>query len=363
MVFKRRPYRQSAFLAHADPLSVARAELQQDSVELLPRLKYVASCIGCTIYDDRIEFDAGGVFTLVTGPYLPAERSILSILVDLSKMKVGDRVDYNIGLNNFVGSIVVLPSSDPAYSASGNIIVPVSNFTVQLSAPSRVTLWLRSFRLLTLRTVTNFGFTLPNPTTVISAVTTLFRLPYPPKNVEYTVFYASADGASASVALSEDGVQIASLSTTSTSTVTSNVRRVWRRDTQFGFSKSANALLKGMYINFHNYDSGAGLYRIYTKSLQSSYSTTSTSYVQYTPLSLSTTYAKIRRIVVTASSNAKWYVNVDSNTVLNSAWGITSIDLNPPVEAYKVDLFLASADGANATASIIIIYDEVPARL
>jgi len=283
--------------------------------------------------------------------------------VDLGKMQVGNRVDYNIGPNNFVGSIVVLPPSDPAYSASGNIIAPVSNMTVQLSAPSRVTLWLRSFRLLTLRTVTDFNFMLPNPTTVTGAVTTLYRLPYPPKNVEYAVFYASADGASASVALSEDGVQIASFSTTSTSTVTSYARRVWRKDTLFGFSKSANALLKGLVINFYNYDSGAGPYRIYTKSLQASYSTTSTSYVQYTPLSLSTTYARIRRIVVSASANAKWYVNVDNNKVLDSSWGITSIDLNPPVEAYKVDLFLASADGTNATASIIIIYDEVPGRL
>ena len=362
MVFRERPARQSAFLAQVDPLSVARAELQQDSVELLPRLKYIAKCDKCSIYDDRIEFDAGGVFQLVTGPFLPAERSVLSILTDAGKMQVGDRVDYNIG-NNFVGSIIVLPSSDPAYVVSANVVAPVGNMTVRLSAPSRVTLWLRSFRLSTFRTITNFNFTLPNPTTVTSMVTSLFRLPYAPKNMEYVVFYASADGASASVALFEDGVQIASLSTTSTSTVTSYVRRVWRRDVSFGFSRSANALLRSLVINFHNYDSGAGLYRIYTKSLQSSYSTTSTSYVQYMSLNLTATHARIRRIIVSASANAKWYVNVDGNTVLRSEWGINSLDFNPPVETYRVDLFLASADGANATATIVIIYDEVPARL
>ena len=36
------------------------------------------------------------------------------------------------------------------------------------------------------------------------------------------------------------------------------------------------------------------------------------------------------------------------------------MDFNPPPRTSKVDLYLASADGTSATATIIIIYDEYP---
>ena len=361
MVFRSRPYRQSPFLS-GESASVARAEFQQNAVDLIPRLSSVAKCVNCRIVGDTVYFGENGVFELDVTPLLPSLRSILSLVIDRSRAPVGLSVDYEVvnrATNTplFQGRLVVLDQSDSAWQHALRLIAPVAGgLALRLSA-SNVALPLMFLRISAVSN-TNFAFILPYPHRVSGDILTMWRLPVQPARYAVSIFWNSLDGNTATLTYREHGVDVATFSTASTSTIISSVGRVWRRDVLASYSASSNAVIKLFYIDFFVWPLAPPV-----RALQASYSTTSTSYVQNTPLSLSTTYARIRRIVVTASSNAKWYVNIGGNKVLDSAWGITSIDLNPPVEATRVDLFLASADGANATASIIIIYDEVPGRL
>ena len=273
---------------------------------------------------------------------------------------MGLSVDYEIVVRStntplFQGRLVVLGQSDSAAPRALRLSVPVSGDMVFRLSASNVALPLQLLRIFIVSN-SNFAFILPYPRLVSSDIS-MWRLPIQPTQYAVYFFWSSADGATATVTYRENGVDIASLSTTSTSTVVSSASRVWRRDIASSFSASSNAVVKVFYVDFFVWPPALPV-----RALQASYSTTSTSYVQHTPLSLAATHARIRRIVVAASPNARWYVNIGS-TVLRSEWGINSLDFNPPVEATRVDFFLASADGANATASFVIIYDEVPARL
>jgi len=95
MVFRSRPYRQSPFLS-GESASVARAEFQQNAVDLIPRLASVAKCVNCRIVGDTVYFGENGVFELDVTPLLPSLRSILSLVIDRSRAPVGLSVDYEI---------------------------------------------------------------------------------------------------------------------------------------------------------------------------------------------------------------------------------------------------------------------------
>ena len=368
MVFKSKPSRQSVFLS-SEPDSVARAELQRDVVDLLPRLASLARCKNCRVVGDTIYFGENGMLELDVTPLLPQRNSILSLVVDTVRAPVGLAVDYTVVLARspfegseyvtlFQGKLAVLDPSDVASRYTSRLQIPVVGGAVLRLSASRAALPLKYLLMSAIRTGINYVILIPYPNTITGGVLSMWRLPIQPQHYVVYFFWNSADGNTATVRYSERGVEVATFSTTSRTTIISSIGRVWRRDTSISYSASSNAVVKAFHIDFLVWPLTPPV-----KALQASYSTTSTSYVQYTPLSLSATYARIRRIVVTSSANARWYVNVGGNKVLDSAWGITSLDFNPPVEATRVDLYLASADGANATASIIIIYDEVPARL
>ena len=361
MVFRTKPYRQSPFLSD-ESASVARAELQQNAVNLIQKLTSLAKCRNCRIDGDMIYFGENGVFELDVTPLLPSFRSILSLIIDRNRAHPGLSVDYEIAIMStntplFQGRLVVLNQSDSAASRALRLSAPVAVDTVFRLSASGVALPLQLLRISTFSN-SNFAFILPYPRLVSSDILSMWRLPIQPARYFACFLWNSADGYTATVTYRENDVVIASFLTTSTSTVLNSVFRVWRRDIALAFSASNNAVVKVLFFDFF-----VSPPVLPVRTLQASYSTTSTSYVQHTPLNLSTVHARIRRIVVLASSNARWYVNVQGNTVLRSEWGINSLDFNPPVETYRVDLFLASANGANATASIIIVYDEVPARL
>ena len=362
MVFRSKPYRQSVYLS-PESTSAARAELQQDAVDLLPRLASVAKCTNCKVVGDTIYFGKNGVFELDATSLLPSHISQLMLSVDRNRAPVGLAVDYTIFLTEtnrtlYQGKLVVLDPNDAAADLASKILVFIKPTTVLRLSASNVAVPFNYFAISSIRTHVNYAIYVPFPSLVDPPVFSMWRLPILPQRYSVIFFWNSRDGAAATLTYKEDGIDTATFSTTSTTTVINSVNRVWRRDVSISFSTSSNAVVKVFDVNFF-----VSANAVATKTLQSSYSTTSTSYVKYTPLSLSTLHARIRRIIVSASSNAKWYVNVGGNKVLDSAWGITSLDFNPPVETYTVDLYLASADGANATASIIIFYDEVPARL
>jgi len=360
MVFRSRPYRQSPFLS-GESASVARAEFQQNAVDLIPRLASVAKCTNCRVNSDMIYFGENGVFELDVTPLLPSSRSILSLVIDRSRAPMGLSVDYEIAIRStnmplFRGRLVVLDQSDSAWSRALRLAAPVTGDMVLRLSASNVVLPLVFLRIFTVGN-SNFSLALPYPRLVPGDIISMWRLPIQPARYAVSIFWNSLDGNTATLTYRENGVDVATFSTTSTSTVVNSVGRVWRDVTQ-SYSASSNAVVKVLHIDL--YVSPPALP---VRTLQSSYSTTSTSYVQYPVLNLTATHARIRKIVVSGSSNARWYVNVGGNTVLRSEWGVNSLDFNPSVETYRVDFFLASADGANATATIVIIYDEVPARL
>jgi len=361
VVFRARPARQSTYLS-AEATSVARAEFQQNAVDLIPKLSALGRCTNCRIVGDTIYFGNDGVFELDVTSLLPSVRSILLLSIDRSRAPVGLSVDYELairstGMPQLQGRLVVLDQSDSAWPRALQLMSPVTwDMVLRLSA-SNVALPLQLLRISSIGNH-NLSFTFPYPRLISGNILSMWRMPIQPARYIVYFLWNSADGRTATVTYREDGVDITSFSTTSTVTIISSIGRVWRRDVSPSYSASSNAVVKVFYVDFL-----VSPPALPVRALQASYSTTSTVYVQYTPLNLSTAHARIRRIIVSASANARWYVNVQNNTVLRSEWGITSIDFNPPVEATRVDLFLASADGASATASIIIIYDEVPGRL
>lgn len=358
MVFKTKPFRQSTFLS-SESASVARAELQQDVVNLLSKGASLAKCRNCRVDDNTIRFGESGVFELSFASLIPSRNALLLLIVD-TNAQVGTTVNYEVmreGVTAYSGRITVLDRSDLASTRSIRLFSPVNAATTLRLSASRVELPLAFFALLALRQVTNYTLSFPFPSVVSGSVGGMWHLPQLPQRYDVYFLWNSSDDNNATIEYREDGITVATFSTTSRSTISSSISRLWRRDVWMSF-RSNNAVVKSLNIDFF-----AAPLQLRVNSISASYSTTSTSYVKYTPLNLSTVYARIRRIVVSASSNARWYVNVGGNTVLRSEWGISSIDLNPPVEATTVDLYLASADGTNATASIIIIYDEIPARL
>jgi hypothetical protein len=356
MVFKTRPYRQSAFLS-ADQFSVAKAEIQQDNVFVFPLLKNLAKCSGCRIYDDHIEFDAGGQLTLPLAPLMPAMIADLHVQLDGSKTPSSTALQYQIlhwsGAVRFAGTLAPVNAQDvlriPVYV--------VDSAYLTLSSQAAAAAYFSMFRISRVTTgIVNF--VLPAPTAYLANLLQPWFHSRPPNRYWVCFFWRSADGQPATLTYRESGVEIATFSTTSTNIVCNGVGRAWARDIDIGYSASSNAVVHRIAPGIHFYGVLGSIYT--TKSVQSSYSTTSTTYVQNTPLSLTSVRARIRKIVVSASSNAKWYVEMGGNKVLDSSWGLTSIDLNPPNDAARINLWLASADGTNATATIIIIYDEYP---
>jgi hypothetical protein len=360
MVFKSKPFRQSPFLS-PEAGSVARAENLQGAMDLWPYLRKLATCSGCTINDDySIDFQAGGQLTLPLFLVMPSPVADLIVRIDTSKTPSGAALQYQVveatGSVQYAGTLV----SSSQYNV--NILrIPVYGMVFPsfiLSASSAVRVYFQQFQMLNTTFSGNVAATLPYPTAVDGRTFTPWRQRKAPPYYEVVFVWRSTNGNTASITYSENGTAVATLSTTSTSPITTYISRVWLRRNQVTFSYSASANAQIVRIVIYIYFD-VPLPFIYTKSVQAQYSTTSTSYVQYTPLSLTATTARIRKIVVLGSSNAKWYVNLDGNKVLDSSWSINSLDFNPPQDAKNVYLYLASADGANATASIIIIYDEL----
>ena len=355
MVFKTRPHKQSVFLSPIDQLSVARADILQDNVFVMPRLKSLAKCSGCRIYDDYIEFDAGGEMALPLTHVMPGLIADLHVQLDTHKTPSSTALQYKVlgwdGSVRYEGTLASVAAQVlriPAYV--------IDHAYLTLSSQTAAVAYFLAFRL---SRITNgiMHIVLPAPT----AYQPHFLQPWfhkrPPKRYWVGFAWRSADGL-AMLTYKENGVDIATFSTTSTSVVLNRVDRVWAKHILIGYSASPNAVVHSIMATIEFYETLGSIYT--TKSLQSSYSTTSTTYVRNTPLSLTSVRARIRKIIVSASPNAKWYVDIDGNKVLDSSWGLTSIDFIPPNDAARVDLWLASADGTNATATIIIIYDECP---
>ncbi len=356
MVFKTKPFRQSAFLS-SESISVSRAETQGDVVDFLGKLKQLATCINCVVNDNgSVTFGANGQLILKLYGMLPAEIAWLVLTLDRSKTPEGTAVGYNISAVGLTGQLRVLPSTDQAARCASMLRhIPVHQTDVITLSASNVTIHFLEFYVTKRSIVRNLNMIAGYPS-VNSLPTSRWFLPFTPTTIWYGFFFNSTDGKTATVTYRERGRVTATFSTTSTSTTVAGVTRVYDDIPWWVFDRSANAEVKCVYI-----DTGLGIEPPYNKkSVSARYSTTSTSYVKNTPISVTTVRLKIRKIVVSASPNAKWYVDIDGSTVLNSEWGITSLDFNPPPRAATVDLYLASTDGTTATATIIIIYDEYP---
>ena len=362
MVFRSKPYRRSVFLS-PEAESVAKNALLQGALDLWPYLQKAATCSGCTINDDySIDFQAGGWLTFLLYNVLPGPVSDLFVSMDTSKTPSGVSLRYRVvdgfGFVPYAGTLV------PNAQLRANLLrVPVYGLPppvrLVLTAPSAAKVYFNFFHMLNTSLGGNMAVLLPYPTIVDGASFNAWRQRKAPVYYRVSFWWRSIDGNTASITYRENDVTVATLSTTSTSFITSVIGRAWLRlhDIHFGYSASANAEIARFAIHMY-FDTPPP--PLPTKSVEASYSTTSTSYVQRTPLNLSATTARVRKIVVLGSSNARWYVNIDGNKVLDSTWGINSLDFNPPQDVKRVDFFLASADGTNATATIIIIYDELP---
>ena len=356
MVFRSRPYRQSAFIS-ADPFSVARAEIQQNVILVWPYLKRLANCYRCEIYDDHIYFHAGGRLTLPLTPLMPANIAELHVEFDVNKTPSSTALQYQVlrgdGLIRFAGTLAIGNRQEvlkiPLYI--------VEHAYLTLSSQSEAVAYFRIFWLVR---VFNgiMHMVLPAPTVYQPNILQPFFHRMPPKRYFIGIFWRSADGNPATLTYTENDIAVATFSTTSTSAVWNWVGRMWTKDINIGYSASPNAVVHAVDAVIHFYEPLGSMCK--TTSVQSSYSTTSITYVQNTPLNLSATTARVRKIVVAASPNAKWYVTIDGNKVLDSTWGINSLDFDTPSDAARVDIWLASADGANATATIAIIYDHCP---
>ena len=365
MVFKTKPFRQSVFLS-PEPASAARSEILLGAISLLDWLSK-ASCSRCWISGNTIYFSPGGVLSLDLTPYMKSNVMLLTIAGDPTN-------PVDVWLTNFEGvrivggKIVILPDTDQHFIRRYS-----TWFVYPLVASDRPTLFMRALQgsTLSLRTI------MLTPIVPGFDYSPFILLNYPSNDRipldmrimpgdSYVINFGwnSADDNPATLTYNElvpwgPYHNVAQFTTSSTSAMMSHIYRVRRNNVMPIWSLSSNAVLK--QVTVHAYYANKPSPR--TRGVVASYSTTSTSAVQYTPLSLTGMHAKIRKIAVSASSNAWWQVNIDGYNNVGSAIGITSFDFNPPEEAYRVDLYLASADGANATATIAIIYDLVPGML
>jgi len=355
MVFRSRPYRQSAF-SSADPFLDARAVVHQNVILLWPYLKRLARCYRCEIYDDHIYFHAGGRLTLPLAPFMPANIAELLTGLDAGKTPRSTALQYQIlgweGGVRFAGTL--------APNIWGVLRIPlyvVDHAYLTLSSESEAVAYFNAFWITRIFNGI-MHVILSAPTTYQRHILQPWFHRMPPKRYGIGIFWRSADGNPATLTYTENDIAVTTFSTTSTSVVWNGVVRMWTKDINIGYSASPNAVVHAIEAVIHFYEPLSSMCK--TTSVQSSYSTTSTTYVRNTPLSLTSMTARVRKIVVAASPNARWYVTIDGNKVLDSSWGLTSIDLDPPSDAARVDLWLASADGANATATIAIIYDHCP---
>ncbi|MEM4438822.1 MAG: hypothetical protein QW680_09350 [Pyrobaculum sp.] len=204
------------------------------------------------------------------------------------------------------------------------------------------------------------SYALPLPSFTSFVLSTYFTTVVNATHNVSTIF-RSRDGAIASVTLNESGRTLATFTTTSTTYSIPHVSRFFERRNAvtYSWSLSPNAELLSFYVDTFLMQR----FTPSTKSISQTFTTTSTTRTTGALLSLSTTYAKLRRIAVIASSNAGWLVKVGGNVVLDSAWGITSIDFSPPIDTMNVDVDYWSRDGTAATVTVIAVYDEYPGRL
>jgi hypothetical protein len=167
--------------------------------------------------------------------------------------------------------------------------------------------------------------------------------------------YRSTDGAVATATLTENGITLFTSSTTSTTQTVAGAGRFFKYAilASYSWTLSANAELLAFYVDKAVFEPNWA-----SKSISQSYSTTSTTTTTTDVLNLTTTMARVRRVMVSASSNATWRILLDGNVVLDSSWGVTSLDFNPPPEVKRVSVSYASADGTTATVTVRVIYDE-----
>jgi hypothetical protein len=176
------------------------------------------------------------------------------------------------------------------------------------------------------------------------------------RRVLVALIYRSVDGAAATATLTADGTTVFTSSTTSTTPIWAVGSWIFKaRWATFSWTLSANAELTLFYV-----DTSIGDLNWVSKSISRSYSTTSTTATTADVLNLTITMARVRRVMISASSNATWRILLDGNVVLDSSWGVTSFDFNPPPEVKKVSVSYASTDGTTATVTVRVIYDERP---
>lgn len=190
MVFRSRPYRQSVFLS-PEQSSVARAEFQQNVVDLLPKLASLAKCTNCRIDGDTIYFNDNGLFELGLTPLLPSKNSILSLVVDRDRAPVGLSVRYEIALSQSPfdgssnvtlcqGSLVVLNPSDMSSLNAVRLITPAPGGSILRLSASNVALPLKYLILYTLYNV-SYALNFPYPSIIFNDIISMVRLPSKPQ--------------------------------------------------------------------------------------------------------------------------------------------------------------------------------------
>jgi len=339
------------FISHGEDLSAARAELQSAVFDLLPRLRVLTRCIDCDVVDSGIEFRAGGVAEI------PIAQTWLrsTMRLQLSSDSTGG-VTYEVIPQIARTFVFYRGRLTPEFR---RLQVPViAPSLLRLSASTSVSVRFDFFDTYTEREGFNTSLMMPFPEHFTSDILTAWRAPSLHQRLIATFTFRSTNGAAASVTYRENNGDIATFSTTSTSFTNFSLTRLLGRFFYVSYSASPNAEVAQVEFALHTEPVTPSML-----SASASYSTTSTTYVKYTPISLIGMRAAVRRVVVDASPNAKFYVAFDDVKVLDSDWNVREVTFSPPSAPTRVvDLYLASTDGTNATATIAVIY-EILARI
>lgn len=364
MVFKTLSIRRSTYVSEVPDFTVVSQYRQVAGfIDLLPYVAKLFQCSGGAYYDAMTQ-------TLYFPPRsecrirIRGEGSSEYINFRLLFSQVNGVLKWHI--RDVLGSVDISGAfrNDNRYTRYLVFTFNPRGFTLRLynDGATAISASLESLFLWTLPLVHGISYAtyaLPLPSFTSFVLSTFFTI-VSATHFIYTIF-RSRDGANASVTLNEAGRTLATFTTTSTTYFTPYVTRFFERQdwVTYSWSLSPNAELLSFYVDTFLMQR----FTPSTKSISQTFTTTSTTPTTRALLSLSTTYAKLRRIAVIASSNAGWLVKVGGNVVLDSAWGITSIDFSPPIDTMNVAVDYWSKDGTAATVTVIAVYDEYPGRL
>jgi len=372
MVFRKPPIRRSTYLS-PETQSAARAESASEFVDLLHRLSGVSRCENCEVLGNKIVFRGAGRFVLDLWRFAVYKVSHFEFGLRPSPESTPGVYSYYIANADGYYLRGRLNTNPGMPSVTRTIEVPVVHakdlaFVIESGGPAVLVVNFAFMRFP--KHVRNHSIAVPMPDTTTAfgrlGFGSVWLMPAYHSSM-FEVWYASSDGNPATVRVLELDMgetyrsgwvwtELIQISTSSTSPQRFTVYRL-HRDAYIRAEPATENVV--IYAFIYRFSPTRWVFSP-TKSVTATYSTTSASYARYTPLSLTTLRAAIRRIIVSASTNANWYVAIDGNRVLDKAWGVADITFSPPTDpARTVDLYLASTDGSEANATITIIYDEL----